>query len=760
MKQLAASGLYRITFLSLSLLITATAWSGQHLRAQDSDSQKEQYKNVKDALQSRGKLNGDGGPSNVNWIEGGDRYSYTDRNSDNDSKEIWAYDPSTDEKERIFTTHDVTFPDSDSAFTYRSFQWSKDSEHILFRSNFRPVYRRSGISDYYLYSLDDESLRLVVEDARTAELAPDGSKVAYERDAEMFVYNLGDGEETQLTNSSGENIYNGRFGWVYEEEFGLAQAWQWSPDSKHIAFWRTDESEVPIFKMTDYQGTHIKYEKIPYPQVGDTNPDVRIGVINVNNGDLEWMDVDGTKGYIPRIYWTSNPEKLGVVHLNRAQRHMRLFFSDINSGDSRLVMEEKRTDGWVDIYAFFNNIDHLFIFPKDKEQFFWMSDRNGWTHLYRYDYNGDLINKVTDGKWEVTKVHEVDPSTNTIFFNSTRKSPLERHLYSINFDGSGLQQHTRKAGSHSIDLSPNTQYYIDRYSNTTTPRQVELWNSDGEMLKKLVNNQQVSEFIDEHFYAHKELFSFETDDGQQLDAQIIKPPNFDSTKKHPLFLNVYGGPGHQKVENSFHTSPWIHSLVQEGFVVAGINNRGSGGYGRDFEKIVYKQLGKWEAHDFVALAEHLSEKSWIDADKTVIRGHSYGGYMVTYAMSTHPDVFEAGLVGAPVTDWRLYDSIYTERYMGLLSNNKEGYLQSASTTHADSLKGQIFLAHSAKDENVHVRNTFQFVKALTDAGIDADLRIYPPGAHGVSYNRTSYYLLYETYTKHLNRYLGLNLGIN
>jgi len=745
--------LFKKSALILSLLAFCFIWIGtspQNARAQ----QKEQYQSVKDALSQAYKLRGSNGPRNINWIDGGDRYSYMAYNRRKDTNEIRAYNPANGEDQLIFDGQDLTFPDTDSAFTYRSFEWSKDSKYLVFQSNFRPVYRRSGISDYYYYSLQDHTLQRVAKDARTAQLSPDGQKIGYERDGDLFVYNLNTKKETRLTNSGMKDFYNGRFGWVYEEEFGMAQAWSWSPDSKHIAFWQTDERSVPIFKMTDYSGTHIDYEKIPYPQVGDTNPTVRIGTVNISNGDLKWMKVDLNGGYIPRIYWTSDPGELAIVHLNRPQNRLKLYFSDINTGKSKLIMQENRSEGWIDIFDFFAGVNDLFYFPKDRDQFFWISDRNGWNHIYRYNYDGKLINKVTDGKWEVTKVQDVDSDHNTIYFNATKESPLERHLYSIKFDGSDIQKLTSTPGRHHLSLSPNAKYYIDRYSNTETPTQVELWSTDGKMLKKLENNQSVTEFTKEHVYAPRELFSFTTTDGQKLDGYIIKPPDFDPNRKYPLFLNIYGGPGAQSVYNEFEDSGWMQYLAQEGYVIASVNNRGSGGYGRDFEKIVYKQLGKWESNDFVETAKFLAQKDYIDGDRMAIRGHSYGGYMTTFTMTTHPDVFAAGLVGAPVTDWRNYDSIYTERYMGLLQNNKEGYIQSSSTTHAKNLEGKMFIAHSTFDENVHVRNTMQFVKALTDAGIDADLRIYPPGAHGVAYNTASYYLLYTTYTKYLNRYLN------
>ncbi len=718
---------------------------------QNSQAQeKDRYSGVKEALSKSGQLSGSNGPGNVNWIDDGNRYSYMQFNQETQSMEIRAYDPAAQEDELIFNSNDHTFPNSDSTFEYSSFQWSKDSEYLVFQSNFRPVYRHSGISDYYLYSLEDESLTLLAEDARTAELSPDGNKIGYERDGDLFIYNIKSGEETQLTNSAEEYFYNGRFGWVYEEEFGLAQAWVWSPDSKYIAYWQTDERDVNIFQMTDYSGQHPEYEKIPYPKVGDNNPTVKIGVVNVENGQQQWMDIP-QDGYIPRLYWTSNEGQLAIVHLNRPQNHLQLLFNDVESGSSRLVMEEQ-SDAWIDVFDFFAGINHLFFFPQDSKEFFWISDRDGWSHIYRYGYDGNVKAQVTSGEWEVTYVHTVDYRNNRIYYTSTEESPLERHLYSINFNGRNKLKHTTVPGTHNITMGLNGKYYIDRYSNTSTPTQVELWSTMDGQMEVLEDNASVTKFTQSHVYSPRELFSFTTSDGQQLDGYMIKPTDFDSTQTYPLILNIYGGPGAQGVYNAWESDGWSQYLAQEGYVIVNVNNRGNGGYGSEFEKIVYKQLGKWEANDFVETANFMAEKDWVDESRMAIRGHSYGGYMTTYTMFTHPDIFDVGIATAPITDWRFYDTIYTERYMGLLDDNGEGYKQSASITHASNLRGDLLLSHSTKDENVHVQNTMQLMTELTGNGIEVDLQIFPPGAHGVAFNTASYYLLYKSYVDYLNRH--------
>lgn len=708
---------------------------------------RQRYANLQQALFSGGQLTGSPGPRSVNWIEGGSKFSFIDGQNT-----IKTFSPKDQKEEVIFDGAQLKFPNTDRPFAYGSFQWSKDSKNILFQSNFRPVYRRSGISDYYVYSVADKSLKLVAKDAQTAELSPDGQKIGYERGGNLFVFDFATQQETQLTDDAKPAFFNGRFGWVYEEEFGLAQAWEWSPDSKFIAFWQSDERQVPMYRLTDYKGFDEKYDSLPYPRVGDTNPIVRIGVIEIANKAKQWMNVDLGDGYIPRIYWTSLEGQLALMHLNRKQNHLQVYMANVRTGDARQIMEET-SNTWVDIFDFFAGINHLMYFPTGVQEFYWVSDRDGYSHLYRYNYSGKLLNAVTSGKWEVTYVHYIDPKTKKVYFTSTEASPLERQLFVADVDGKNKRRLTSVAGRHAVNFSPNGQYFIDKYSNVTTPTQVELRDTKGQLIKALETNKRVWDYIANHDYAHKELANFTTSDGQPIDISIIKPIDFDPSHKYPVVLDIYGGPGAQSVYNEFATTGWHQWLAQTGYVVVSVNNRGSGGYGRDFEKIVYEKLGKYESLDFAETAAYLAKLPWIDANRMAIRGHSYGGYMSSYTMLTHPGVFKVSIVGAPVTDWRLYDSIYTERYMGLLPENEEKYKASAVTTYAKNLAGKMFIAHSTMDENVHVRNTFQLMNALEDAGKDADLRIYPPGAHGVAYSANTQLLLYQQYTTYLENYL-------
>lgn len=713
-------------------------------------SQKKHYESLQEAIFSTGQLRGEGGPSNVTWIEGGEKYSFT--KFSNGNQEIWVYNPKTDKEKIIFTSRDFTFPGSDDPFRYRSFQWTKDYKYLLFQANFRPVWRYSGNSDYYKYSVEEKKLEPVVEEAFTAEISPDGKKLGYGKGGNLFVFDIEAKTHTQLTDDAEDHFYNGRFGWAYEEEFGLVQAWSWSPDSKFIAFWQSDEREVPIYKLTDFSAPHPDYMEIPYPKVGDPSPKVKIGVLDIVQHSGKWLEIELNDGYIPRIYWTSRPNTLAVVYLNREHNHMNLSFYDVMSGSGKMIMEEE-SDSWIDIFDFFAGRLHHFYFPEEIEEFFWISERDDWAHIYRFNYDGKLLNQVTTGKWEVAGIDAIDIREKQLYYVSTEGSPLERNLFAINFNGSGKKQITSGKGNHSVNVSPGGVYFIDGYSDCNTPSQIELRTTKGKTIKKLVDNKDVLKYIEEHVYAPKELFSFETSDGQTLDGYLIRPVDFDPEKSYPLMLDIYGGPGSQGVYNSFGMNGWHQYLAQEGYVIASVNNRGNGGYGDRFEKIVYRNLGEWESHDFVETTKYLSSKSWIDGERMAIRGHSYGGYMSGYTMLKHPGVFKVAIVTAPVTNHKLYDCILTESYMGLLEDNAEGYEKSSVITYAANLEGHMLLVHSLMDENVHPQNTFQLVKALIDEGKDFDLKIYPPGAHGVAYNMPSYLLLMTQYTNYLNKYL-------
>jgi dipeptidyl-peptidase-4 len=714
--------------------------------------ERQRFEGVFGAIQAAGILAGNAGPASVNWIDGGDRFSYTTTNPSTQIEEVRVYDPADLDDEVIFTASSLRMADG-GTLSYNSFQWANDSRHVLFQTDFRPIYRRSGISDYYLYDLEDGELSLVADDVRSAELSPDGARVGYERGGDLYAFDLASDRTTRLTTGGTDSVFNGVFDWVYEEEFGIAEAWEWSPGGTHIAFWQTDEREVSSIAITDWSGLHPEFLEITIPKVGEPNPTVRIGVADAGEGEVVWLDTGiPEEHYIPRIYWTSRPNTLAVVTLNRPQNHVQLFFFDVTTGERELVFEE-RSDTWLDVYDFFAGIEHFFFFPEGLEEFHWISDRDGHQHLYRYDYEGNLLNQVTSGPWNVIRVEAVDLDSRTIYYTSAEDSPLERQLYAVGFDGFGKRRLSEGRGNHGLDVSPNGKYYLDRWSNTETPLQVELRSTTEGRLTLLEDNAATTRWVESNAYSPAELFTFETSDGVMLDGSMVLPPGFDPARAYPMVLSIYGGPGSQQVYDQFASDFFNQYLAQQGYIVVGLNNRGSGNYGRDFMKMVYRRVGHWEANDFAEVGRYLASQPWVDGEHMAIMGTSYGGYTSIFTMLAHPDVFRLGIANSPGTDWRIYDTIYTERYMGLLEDNPDGYEASSVMSMVDNLEGHLLLVHSGMDENVQPRQTMQLLTALTDAGKDAELRFYPRGAHGAAYSLESFVLMQRVYEQTLCRFL-------
>jgi len=718
-----------------------------------SAQEKQRFANMDEAMQAGGILNGRQGPRGVNWIEGGQRYSYTDRDAATGTPVIRAYDPVTGKDTVLFTATGLTFPGTNQPFTYDAFEWAQDSRHLVFQSNFQPIYRRSGISDFYIYSLADRSMQIATKGARTGELSPNGAMLGFERGGDMYVTSLSNHQEKRLTHDASEHVYDGHFDWVYEEEYGMAQAWKWSPESSYIAYWQLNDAAEPEVQISDYSGLHQEWEKLRIPQVGDSNATVRIGVVNVSTGQNTWLDT-GEKGefYIPRIYWTSRPDTLAVITLNRPQNVMKLFFFDVKTGGRRQVMTET-SKTWLDVYDFYAGVDDMMTFPSDSHEFFWLSDRDGFQHLYRYDYSGKLVNQVTHGNWSVARVEGSDAKKQTIYYTSTEASPLQRQLYSIRFDGTDQRRITTAEGNHRINMSPTATFFLDRYSSLKQPTQVELWAASGQKLRTLESNAAVTKWLETHAYSPAEIFSFTTSDGAHVDGSIVKPIPFDPNKRYPVIFDIYGGPGSQQVYDAFATSGWTQWLAQEGYIVVGVNNRGTNNYGSAFMKVVYKQLGKYEALDFAEAARYLAKQTYVDPKRVAIIGTSYGGYSTVITMESYPELFPVGVANSAVGDWRLYDTIYTERYMSLLGDNLSGYVASAPIEQAAKMRGDLLLIHSMMDDNVHPQNTMQLLTALTNAGRDADVRIYPPGRHGAAYNQASAKLIRQVTDAYLARYL-------
>ncbi len=672
-----------------------------------------------------GRFMGRGGIRGFKWLKSGDRYSYLDSEKGSKTQGIYAASASTGKAELMVDLGNIKEPGADNPISMSDYNWSPDESKILFTLDVKALWRYSRTAHYFVYTLKDGSLKGISKgpgDVMNAKFSPDSRKVGFVRGGDIYVYDIASDTETRLTTDGAEHLFNGKFGWVYEEEFSITDGWRWSPDGSRIAFWQENETNVPEYTLTDWMPLHQELTKIRYPKPGDPNPVMKIGVVSLDTKQIRWMDIGAdTDIYIPRIQWTADPSTLSIIRLNRLQNHLELLFADAATGDTRLVLEEK-TNGWFDVESDFP------LFLGDKKQFFWHSERDGWDHLYMYDYSGKLVNQVTKGDWEVDEVARVDEKHKTIFYSSTEPSPIERHLYSIRFDGSKKTRLTTIPGSHSFDMSPSGDYFIDRYSSVTLPPQQTMRDREGAEVRKIVENK--GEAFTDYNMARRELITFMTADGVTLYASLLKPPDFDPGKKYPVLFDVYGGPGSQSVRNSW-TGLYHQLLAQKGYIVFQMDPRGTGARGAAFKFMSYKRLGAYEVADFVEGARFLASQKYVDPKRIGIWGWSYGGYAAAMTLLKAGDYFKAAIAVAPVTDWKFYDTIYTERYMQRPADNPDGYAKGSCVEFAKDLKGKLLLVHGGQDDNVHLQNSVHLIDALEKANKQFEMRIYPNGNHGI-----------------------------
>ena len=663
-------------------------------------------------------------PSGLRWLPKSDRFSFIKRNGKNGTAVLVVENARNGKQKTILSSKELTYI-TDAKDTLRiplsSYRWLPDESGLLFTFE----------GDIWLYSLKQKHLRRLTRTEAPEEeiqIAPNSRLISFVRNNDLYVLNLQSGLETRLTTDGSETILNGKLDWVYQEELvgrGIFRGHWWSPDSRHIAYLQFDESNVPQYPLVDWMPYHPTVEMMHYPKAGDPNPVVKLGVVSVESPKTIWMDTgDNPDVYIPRVYWLPNSKQVAFMRLDRLQQHLEFFFADISTGNARKVLEEKD--------PYFINVGDFVYFFKKKNQFIWGSETTGYRHLYIYDYQGKLVKQLTHGEWLVDAFLGVDRSEKWVYFTATEKSIVERHLYRVKTNGSGFKRLSRQEGTHSIRLSPSGSYYIDNYSNLLTPYLLTVHKTNGKKLRELARCRV--DLAKEFNIRLPEIFTFKGETtGLTYYASMIKPPHFNPRKKYPVLIYVYGGPHAQVIRNAFGYTRYLWHLMmaQKGFIVFSMDNRGSWGRGHDWEKQVYRQLGKLELMDQLEGVAYLKKQPYVDANRIGIWGWSYGGYMTLYAL-THADVFRTGVSVAPVTDWRDYDTIYTERYMGLPQENEEGYRNSSPVFFADSLKGMLYLIHGTGDDNVHFQNSVQMADALIDAGKMFHFMMYPQQKHGIA----------------------------
>ncbi len=619
------------------------------------------------------------------------------------------------------------------ALNFSDYEFSSDERKILLTVDPQAIYRHSFTADYWIYDIAGNSLKKLSDNGRqqVAQLSPDGQKAAFVRDNNLFWVDLNSGKEVQITTDGKRNeILNGIPDWVYEEEYSFSRAYEWSPQSDYIAYYRTDETNVKEYNMNLFEDSlYPTVYKFKYPKAGEENSTVTIHVYNLVNGSTQQMETQtGGEHYIPRIVWTANPGKLAVFRINREQNHFELLYADAESGEAQVIYDEANP-------RYVERIDYETVtFLPDGDRFIIKSEKNGYMHLYLYSIRKGALNRITDGAWEVVSLLGVDDKAGKLYYTSTETSPLKRNLYSIRLNGKDKKRITTGEGTYTINFSKGFKYFISYFSNISTPNTVTLHTADGKAVRILEDNAALKARIAEYGLPQKEFFTFTTSEGVSLYGWMIKPPHFDNTKKYPLLMTQYSGPGSQRVSDSWKTD-WEDALAQEGFVIACVDGRGTGFRGEEFKKCTYKDLGNLEVKDQIEAAKYLGSLQFIDPERIAIYGWSYGGFMALNCILKGNDVFRAAVSVAPVTSWRFYDTIYTELYNGNPNDNPEGYDNNSPINYAELLKGKLFLAHGTGDDNVHIQNTYRMVKALNEADKEYELHIYPDRNHSMGPDR-------------------------
>jgi dipeptidyl-peptidase-4 len=614
---------------------------------------------------------------------------------------------------------------------------SPDQNFILLTALIAARREKSG-GDLYLYSIKEQSfkpLAVSAEEQRHVKFSPDSKKIGFVRSNNIFVMDLLTGKETQLTKDGSATVLNGTLDWVYEEEFELTDGWRWSPDSKFIAFWRLDQSRVPTFAIPTFDDIHATTNEMHYPKAGDPNAEVSIGIVNTGTGETQFIELGADKDiYIPRIDWTRQSGLLAYQKLNRLQNKLDLYLYDVAARKSRLILTEQDA-AWIDV-------TDAYKFLSTADEFIWPSDRNGFTHFYLYDYKGNVIKQLTDGAFDCDELLFVDESDRTFYFTSAETALSEHHLYAASLQTGERKQLTTESGTHRISFSPDGSLFVDAFSNLTTPTMVSLYNKSGSLVRHLTSNGRAVKELQSLSLSKPSFFKFKTTLGDSLAAYMIRPADFDSTKKYPVLIYVYGGPGSQTVVNAWDgwQTLWHDMLTQKGYIVMSVDGRGTGFRGRAFKKQTYLNLGSYETQDLIETAKYLRTQCYVDGTRIGIWGWSYGGYLSTLAIMEGWEYFKAAVAVAPVTHWEFYDTIYTERYMRTPTLNPNGYGTSSPLTYAMQLRGNFLLIHGLADDNVHFQNSAALAELLQSRAIPFQTMFYTGKEHNISGSQTRLHL--------------------
>nr|WP_281503841.1 S9 family peptidase [Arenibacter sp. F26102] len=662
-------------------------------------------------------------------MKNGKQYTILNIDQASGISSIGKYDYKTQKKLETIVSSSNSVP------YFTSYEFSEDESKILLATEIQSIFRRSTLGVFFVYDLNSKSI-IKISDSRIQEpiLSPNGSKVAYVYNNNIYVFDIASELTRQLTFDGEKNkIINGVTDWVYEEEFAFVRAFEWNSDGSKLAFIRFDETNVPDFSMDVYSSSLYQTQTVfKYPKAGENNAVVSLHIVDMDSLLITEVGLKDPY-YIPRIKWMHHPNYLSVQTLNRHQNRLNLFEVNATDHNTRILLEE--TDA-----AYVNVKDDLTFLEDDS--FIWTSEKDGFNHIYLYNADGDLLNQVTKGPWEITKFYGYDQKEDLIYYQSTENGSINRDVYRVRSNGKYKKRLTMRVGKNDADFSADFAYFINTFSSATTPPEYTLHNSlTGKKVKDILDNREVLSKLGNYRISPKE-FSTIPINVNELNMWMIKPRDFDPTKKYPLFMTQYSGPGSQRVSNAWMGTNdyWFQMLANEGYIVACVDGRGTGYKGSEFKKVTYMELGKYEVEDQIAAAKKLSELPFVDETRTGIWGWSYGGFMSTNCLLKGNDTFEMAIAVAPVTSWRFYDSIYTERFMRTPQENPSGYDENSPFNYPELLKGKYLLVHGSADDNVHLQNTMRMVEALVQANKQFDWAIYPDKNHRINGGNTRLHL--------------------
>lgn len=609
------------------------------------------------------------------------------------------------------------------------YEFNKSETKLLLATEAQKLYRHSASYRYFAFDRTDKKYREIAGGKHVfhATFSPVSNQVAYVFENNLFVEDLDARKTIQITGNGKKNEFiNGMSDWVYEEEFAFTKAFHWSPDGRFIAYYEFNEKDVKEFSMTKYQGAlYPTEEKFKYPKAGEANSKIQLYIYHMDREMKVKVDIGERDDiYIPRIKWTKDVSTLSVQRMNRLQNRLELLLADAVTGKTRVVLKES-SETYIDVT---DNLTFL-----DSQEFIWSSEKDGYNHLYLYDVAGNEKVQLTSGQWDVTEFYGVDAKGKNFFYQSSEEGPTQRHVFAASLNGNFKRKLTPNKGQNSAQFSNTMDYLINNHSDANTPPFVSLMNDKGKQIRVLKDNASLKKTLEGMKLPKKEFFSFTPSHGTALNGWMIKPTNFDSTKKYPVLVSIYGGPGSNTVNDSWgsKTQMWETMLAQQGYIVVSVDNRGTGNRGRDFKNCTYKQLGKLEIEDYIETAKHLGSLGYVNPARIGMYGWSYGGYMSSLAITKGADYYSMAIAVAPVTNWRFYDSIYTERYMRTPQENAKGYDDNSPINHVDKIKGAYLLVHGTGDDNVHFQNSVEMTEALIEANKQFDFYMYPDRNHGI-----------------------------